>query len=62
MSRVIERRAGQTGSWSRIATQSAGTLEYVDSGAPASDTVCYRVRLANANGESAYSNIVRAKR
>ena len=59
---VIERRAGQAGSWSRIATQPVGTLEYVDSGAPASDTVCYRVRLANASGESAYSNVVRARR
>jgi hypothetical protein len=61
-SAVIERRIGPTGPWSRIATQPVGTPEYVDQGAQAADMVCYRVRLMNANGESAYSNIVRVRR
>ncbi len=59
---IIERRTGPTGPWSRIATQPAGQQEYADAGAPAGHTICYRVRVANANGESAYSNIVRVRR
>jgi len=58
---VIERRAGDSGSWSRIATQPAASAEYSDASAPAG-TVCYRVRAANANGESAYSNVARVRR
>jgi hypothetical protein len=54
---IIERRAGVQGSWSRIATQSLAHAEYEDSAAPAGP-VSYRVRCANANGESAYSNVV----
>jgi hypothetical protein len=59
---IIERRTGQTGPWTRIATQPAGTPEYVDRGASVGGTVCYRVRALGANGESAYSNIVRVRR
>jgi hypothetical protein len=59
---IIERRIGQAGQWSRIATQPAGTHEYVDMGASVGGTVCYRVRAMGANGESAYSNIVRVSR
>jgi hypothetical protein len=59
---IIERRVGQTGPWSRIATQPAGTPEYLDKGASVSGTVCYRVRAMGTNGESAYSNIVRIRR
>jgi hypothetical protein len=54
---VIERRAVQTGPWSRVATKPVGTSEYLDTDSPAGKTVCYRVRAANSNGESAYSNI-----
>jgi hypothetical protein len=59
---IIERRIGQTGPWARIATQQVGTPEYVDTGASVGATVCYRVRAVGANGESAYSNIVRVSR
>jgi hypothetical protein len=56
---VIERRAGQNGAWSRIATQATGKRDYVDEHIP-SDT-CYRVRAANASGVSGSSNTVRLK-
>jgi hypothetical protein len=59
---IIERRIGQTGPWSRIVTQPAGTNEYVDKSASVGGMVCYRVRAMDANGESAYSNIVRVRR
>jgi hypothetical protein len=59
---IIERRAGQNGPWSRVGTQPAGTPEYVDTGASVGGTICYRVRATGANGESAYSNIVRIRR
>ena len=59
---IIERRAGESGSWSRIATQPAATSEYVDATAPSAGGAFYRVRAANASGESAYSNIARAGR
>jgi hypothetical protein len=58
---IIERRAGDGGKWSRIATQPAAAHEYTDSHPPAG-SVCYRVRASNAKGESAYSNIVRLRR
>jgi hypothetical protein len=58
---IIERRAGDTGSWTRIATQPSASAEYADGSAP-SGVVCYRVRAANANGESAYSNVTRVQR
>jgi len=59
---IIERRIGQTGPWSRITTQPAGTPDYVDTGASVGGTICYLVRAMGANGESAYSNIVRVRR
>jgi hypothetical protein len=59
---IIERRIGQTGPWARIATQPSGAAEYVDTGASVRGTACYRVRATGANGESAYSNIVRVRR
>ena len=58
---VVERRAGDTGPWTRIDAQPSANPEYVDAGAPAG-VVCYRVRAANANGESAYSNVARVQR
>jgi hypothetical protein len=60
-SAIVERRAGDTGQWTRIARQPAANLEYADGSAPAG-VVCYRVRAANGNGESAYSNVARARR
>jgi len=58
---IIERRAGDAGSWTRIATQPSSSSEYADAGAPAG-VVCYRVRAANGGGESAYSNVARVRR
>jgi hypothetical protein len=60
--RHYQRRIGQTGPWSRIVTQPVGTHEYVDKSASVSGMVCYRVRAMGADGESAYSNIVRVRR
>jgi hypothetical protein len=60
---VVERRidAGdaEKGSWSRIATLPATATEYSDSGFKQGKRFAYRVRAINADGESAYSNIVR---
>jgi hypothetical protein len=58
---IVERRAGDAGSWTRIATQSSASAEYADGSAP-SGVVCYRVRAANGKGESAYSNVARVQR
>jgi hypothetical protein len=58
---IVERRAGDAGSWTRISTQPSAILEYADGSAPAG-VACYRVRAANARGESAYSNVARARR
>ena len=57
---VVERRAARTGKWTRIATQPAARNQYTDT-APAAEDISYRVRLANAGGESGYSNIVRVQ-
>ena len=59
---IVERRAGESGSWSRVVTQPAGTPEYTDSSGPSGSTIFYRVRASNASGESAYSNIAHARR
>jgi hypothetical protein len=58
---IVERRVGDTGQWTRIATQPSASPEYADASAPAG-VLCYRVRVANPNGESAYSNVVRVRR
>jgi hypothetical protein len=60
-SNIVKRRAGDMGSWSRIAKSVGDKAAYVDDSAPAG-VVCYRVRSANLNGESPYSNIVRVRR
>ncbi len=57
---AIERRAGNTGPWDRIATPPAGT-QFTDTGAPRGSVVCYRVRAMNDAGESAFSNIARVR-
>jgi hypothetical protein len=58
---ILERREGDTGSWTRVATLPGAGQRYVDGGA-AEGVVCYRVRASNGNGESAYSNVVRVRR
>jgi len=55
---IVERRSGDMGRWTRLATQPSAASAYTDSSVPRG-LVCYRVRAANASGESAYSNIVR---
>lgn len=58
---IVERRSGDTGAWARIATQPSDNEQYSDGDAP-NGVVCYRVRAANGNGESAYSNVARVRR
>jgi hypothetical protein len=59
---IIERRTDDgkesRGTWNRVATLPEGAQEYSDSGKNGQH-VSYRVRAINAEGESAYSNIVR---
>jgi hypothetical protein len=57
---IVERRTGDRGQWTRLATQSPAG-EFTDNGAPAG-ALCYRVRASNQNGESAYSNVARIQR
>lgn len=68
---AIERRAGSTGPWQRIATLSAapqsavsqfGVSQFNDTSAPHGSLLCYRVRAINDAGESAYSNVARLNR
>ena len=60
---VVERRVddatGGRGTWKKIANLAAGTVEYSDATARGGQRISYRVRAVNAEGESAYSNIVR---
>jgi hypothetical protein len=60
---VIERRIDEGDSakknWGRIAKLPATTTAYSDSTLNKGDRIAYRVRAINADGESAYSNIVR---
>jgi len=62
---IVQRREdseGNRGSWKTIATLSATTTDYMDSGNKATQTLLYRVKASNANGESASSNIARVAR
>lgn len=52
----IERATGG-GSFSLLATVSANTTAYANSGLAASTTYTYRVRATNAAGQSSYSNL-----
>lgn len=60
---VVERRVddatGGRATWKKIANLAAGTVEYSDATAKSGQRISYRVRAVNAEGESAYSNIVR---
>jgi len=61
---VIERREDTgtgRGPWQRIGTVAASTTGYADSAVKKGQSVSYRVRATNGNGESASSNIVRIK-
>ena len=56
---AVERRKGNQSAWERIARLPAEAKSYRDAGAPAGQTLCYRVRALNGARESAYSNIAR---
>ena len=60
---VVERQTqdagGKRGHWERIATLGVNATEYSDSTTKKGQSAGYRVRAVNADGESAYSNIVR---
>jgi hypothetical protein len=52
----IERKTQAAGTYAQIATTGAGAVQYVDATPATGTTYCYRVRAANANGNSDYSN------
>ncbi|MBI3008434.1 MAG: fibronectin type III domain-containing protein, partial [Candidatus Omnitrophica bacterium] len=52
----IERKTGASGTYSEIATPTANTTTYNDTGLSESTTYYYRVRAYNASGNSSYSN------
>ena len=59
---LVERRiedGNARGNWERIAKLNSGAAEYADSSAKKGQHLVYRVRAANADGESAYSNVER---
>lgn len=60
---VVERKLDESdsakGTWSQVAKLPSTASEYTDSGLKKGDRIAYRVRALNADGESAYSNIVR---
>ena len=59
---AVERRRGNRGAWERVAKLAADAKSYRDTGAPAGQTLSYRVRALNEAGESAYSNIARVSK
>jgi hypothetical protein len=61
-SMVVERRiedGNVRGNWDRLAKLNSPATEYGDSTAKKGQHLAYRVRAANADGESAYSNVER---
>ena len=60
---IVERQIGSSGQgrgrWDRLTTLAATATAYSDPGLKRGQAVAYRVRAANAAGESAYSNIAR---
>ena len=59
---VVERRiedGSARGNWERLAKLNSAAMEYGDSTAKKGQHLAYRVRAANADGESAYSNVER---
>ncbi len=59
--RQIEDAQKGRGAWDRIVKLAASTTEYIDLSVRKGQRVAYRVRAANPDGESAYSNITRAR-
>ena len=61
---VLERRReddGTRGKWERVAKLAANASEYNDAQVKSGQRAAYRVRAVNAEGESAYSNVVRIR-
>ena len=60
---IVERQIGSSGQgrggWDRLTRLVGTATEYSDAGLKRGQVVAYRVRAANAAGESAYSNIAR---
>jgi endoglucanase len=56
----IERSPDGSSGWTSVATTVANTTRYSNTGLSASTVYYYRVRAENANGNSAYSNVVNA--
>jgi hypothetical protein len=60
---VVERRIvpanDQPGGWTQLTKLGANAAEYNDNSARKGQNLAYRVRAVNANGQSAYSNVVR---
>jgi len=56
--RHVEQRSS-SGSWERIAELGPAAADYTDSRVNKGQQMAYRVRAANGDGESAYSNIAR---
>jgi subtilisin family serine protease len=54
----IERKIGETGTYSQAATVGANVTTYSDTGLNGSTTYYYRVRAYNTTGDSSYSNEV----
>jgi Divergent InlB B-repeat domain len=52
----VERRIGNSGSYSALASLPPNTNTYVDKNLPVATTFCYRVNAYNAIGSSGYSN------
>jgi hypothetical protein len=55
----VERRKNNQSreAWERIAKLDVSVTQYLDAKPQTGQPVAYRVRAANANGESTYSNI-----
>jgi hypothetical protein len=52
----IERKTGVSGMYAQLVTTAAGAVTYQDATPVTGTTYCYRVRAANSNGVSDYSN------
>lgn len=59
--RHIEGEKEGGGNWKKIASLSPNTIDYSDTSVQSGQLLGYRVRAVNAEGESAYSNVVRMK-
>lgn len=53
----LDRRIGATGTWTQIATPTAGAVSYVDSTVQLATEYFYRIRAINALGASANSDV-----